>query len=51
MIQYILVGILFIWAVYYIVRSLRSQFSKKAGCASNCKCGVDFNEINIDAKK
>lgn len=51
MIQYILVGLLLIWAIYFIVRSLRNQFSKQGGCASNCKCGIDLTEINAEAKQ
>lgn len=50
MLQYIIVGVLLIWAVFYIVRSLRNQFKKDKGCASNCKCGIDFEQINTSNK-
>lgn len=49
-IQKILVVILFLAAVFYIGRIIyRSVSPKKGGCASNCKCGVDFS--NIDPAK
>ncbi|WP_368388055.1 FeoB-associated Cys-rich membrane protein [Pedobacter polysacchareus] len=50
-IQTILVVILFIAAIFYIGRMiLRSVSPKKGGCASNCKCGVDFSNIEPSKK-
>lgn len=49
-IQTILVGILFAAALFYIGRIIyRAVSPKSGGCAANCKCGVDFS--NIDVKK
>jgi hypothetical protein len=49
-IQTILVIGLFVAALFYIGRMIyRTVFTKKGGCASNCKCGVDFS--NIEAPK
>jgi hypothetical protein len=50
-IQTILVGLLFAAALFYIGRTIyRSVSPKKGGCASNCKCGVDFSNIEIKNK-
>lgn len=47
-IQVILVVLLFIAALFYIGRMIyRSVSPKKGGCGSNCKCGVDFSEVDI----
>jgi hypothetical protein len=47
-IQAILVILLFAGALFYIGRMLyRSMFVKK-GCGENCKCGVDFSNINSE---
>ncbi|MCX2485162.1 FeoB-associated Cys-rich membrane protein [Pedobacter sp. MR2016-24] len=49
-IQTIIVGLLFAAALFYIGRIIyRSLSPSKGGCASNCKCGVDFS--NIETKK
>ncbi|WP_316790715.1 FeoB-associated Cys-rich membrane protein [Pedobacter frigoris] len=50
-IQTILVILLFAAAVFYVGRIVyRSVSPKKGGCASNCKCGVDFSNITPDKK-
>jgi hypothetical protein len=51
-IQIILVVLLFAAAIFYIGRILyRSVFSaKNPGCGSNCKCGIDFSDIQPDKK-
>jgi hypothetical protein len=51
-IQTILVIALFAGALFYIARLLyRSIFSsKKPGCGSNCKCGIDFSNIEVGKK-
>lgn len=49
-IQALIVVILFAAALFYIGRMFyRSLFVKK-GCGENCKCGVDFSNINPDNK-
>jgi hypothetical protein len=48
-IQLILVLLIFAAALFYIGRMMyRNMFIKK-GCGGNCKCGVDFS--NIDTGK
>ncbi|RZM22168.1 MAG: FeoB-associated Cys-rich membrane protein [Pedobacter sp.] len=50
-IQSLLVVILFIAALAYVGRIVyRSVSPKNNGCASNCKCGVDFTNINPQKK-
>lgn len=50
-IQTILVIILFVAALWYVVRMVyRSMSAKSNGCASNCKCGVDLSNINPEKK-
>ncbi|WP_073238704.1 FeoB-associated Cys-rich membrane protein [Pedobacter caeni] len=50
-IQTILIAILFIAAIFYIGRMIyRSVSPKTGGCASNCKCGVDFSNIEPNKK-
>ena len=46
-IQLFLILILFIAAVFYIGRMIFFSFKSKNACAGNCKCGVDFSEIDI----
>lgn len=47
--QVILVGILFVAALFYIGRIIyRSISPKSGGCASGCnKCGADFSKVEI----
>jgi hypothetical protein len=50
-IQTILVAILFAAALFYIGRIIyRAVSPKSGGCASNCKCGVDFSNIDVKNK-
>jgi len=50
-IQTILVILLFAAALFYIGRMVyRSVSPKSKGCGSNCKCGVDFSNINPENK-
>jgi hypothetical protein len=44
--QEIIVGILFIIAIAYVGKIVYQMIKpKKNGCGANCKCGVDFSEI------
>ncbi|SMO60585.1 FeoB-associated Cys-rich membrane protein [Solitalea koreensis] len=44
--QEIIVGILFLAALLYVGRILyRTVRPKNKKCGANCKCGVDFSEI------
>ena len=47
--QLIIVGLLFAAAVFYVGRMVYKMFTAKKGCGTNCKCGVDFS--NIEAPK
>ncbi|WP_442589367.1 FeoB-associated Cys-rich membrane protein [Pedobacter sp. AW31-3R] len=50
-IQTIVVGLLFAAALFYIGRIIyRAVSPKSGGCASNCKCGVDFSNIDVKNK-
>lgn len=51
MIQYVLVGLLLLWAVYFIVNMIKKQFQNKNACASNCKCGIEFDQINSSSNQ
>ncbi len=44
-IQLIIVLLLFIAAIFYIGRILYKTLTAKKGCGENCKCGVDFSNI------
>ena len=44
-IQLIIVIALFIAAVFYVGRILYKTLTAKKGCGENCKCGVDFSNI------
>ncbi|TSD63988.1 FeoB-associated Cys-rich membrane protein [Inquilinus sp. KBS0705] len=48
-IQAIIIVILFAAAVFYVGCLLYKSIFAKKGCGSNCKCGVDFS--NIDTNK
>ena len=49
MIQGIIIAIFFAFAVFYIGKMAYNTFFVKKGCGGNCKCGVDFS--NIDKAK
>jgi len=44
-IQLIIVLLLFIAAIFYVGRILYKTLTVKKGCGENCKCGVDFSNI------
>ena len=44
-IQLIIVLLLFIAAVFYVGRILYKTLTAKKSCGENCKCGVDFSNI------
>ncbi len=49
--QTILVGLLFAAALFYVGRIIyRAVSPKSGGCGSNCKCGVDFSNIDVKNK-
>jgi len=49
--QVILVALLFVAALFYIGRIIyRSVSPKKGGCGTNCKCGVDFTNVEVKNK-
>jgi hypothetical protein len=48
-IQLIIVALLFAAAVFYVGRLVYKSLTTKKGCGSNCKCGIDFS--NIDSPK
>jgi hypothetical protein len=45
MIQGIIIAVLFALALLYISRMFYNQLFVKKGCGSNCKCGVDFSNV------
>lgn len=50
-IQTIIVALLFAAALFYIGRIIYRAVSTKSGtCGSNCKCGVDFSNIDVKNK-
>ena len=44
-IQLIIVLLLFVAAIVYVGRILYKTLTAKKGCGENCKCGVDFSNI------
>jgi hypothetical protein len=50
-IQTIIVILVFIAALFYVGRMIyRAVSPKSGGCASNCKCGVDFSNVQPNKK-
>jgi hypothetical protein len=47
-IQTVIVALLFAAAMFYVGRLLYKSFFVKKGCGSNCKCGVDFSNVDPD---
>ena len=43
--QLIVVGLLFLGALFYVGRTIYKSLSAKKSCGENCKCGVDFSNI------
>ncbi|MGI4749120.1 MAG: FeoB-associated Cys-rich membrane protein [Janthinobacterium lividum] len=47
--QIILVAILFLAALFYVGRRLiYNSVTAKKSCGSNCKCGVDFSQVEVN---
>jgi hypothetical protein len=44
--QIIVVILLFATALYYVGRLVYRSLTAKKSCGSNCKCGVDFSNID-----
>lgn len=43
--QIIVIILVFAAAVFYVGRMMYKSLFVKKGCGSNCKCGVDFSNI------
>ena len=46
-VQTVIVIVLFLAALFYLGKMVYNSFNNKKGCASNCKCGVDFSDVKI----
>lgn len=46
--QIIIVVILFLAAIFYVGRLIFNSINAKKSCGSNCKCGVDFSQIDVN---
>ncbi|UEG52886.1 FeoB-associated Cys-rich membrane protein [Mucilaginibacter daejeonensis] len=46
--QTIAIILLFAAAIFYVGRMLYKSLYVKKGCGSNCKCGVDFSNIDVN---
>jgi hypothetical protein len=44
--QFAIVILLFIAALWYVGRVIYNSVFAKKGCGGNCKCGVDFSNID-----
>ncbi len=53
MIQQIVVGVVFLGAIFYVGQLIYKSFQSKSGCATGCgKCGaVDFQKMEAQIKK
>jgi attachment p12 family protein len=49
--QTIIIAIIFLAAVFYVGRMLYKNLTAKKSCGSNCKCGIDFSEIETGSAK
>ncbi|RYE31590.1 MAG: DUF2633 family protein [Sphingobacteriaceae bacterium] len=49
-VQIILIAILFLSALFYVGRLIYNSVTAKKSCGSNCKCGVDFSQVEIKNK-
>lgn len=47
-VQIVIVAILFLAALFYVGRLLLRSVTAKKNCGSNCKCGVDFSQIEAN---
>jgi hypothetical protein len=43
--QTVIIVFLFAAALFYVGRMIYKSLSAKKGCGSNCKCGVDFSNV------
>ncbi|HVV54410.1 MAG TPA: hypothetical protein VHC47_03745 [Mucilaginibacter sp.] len=50
-IQVIAVVLLFCAALFYVGRMLYKNLTTKKGCGENCKCGIDFSDIEPNKTK
>jgi len=48
--QTVIILLLFAAAVFYVGRMVYKSLTAKAGCGSNCKCGVDFSGIEPEKR-
>lgn len=46
--QTVVIILIFAAAVFYVGRMVYKSLFVKKGCGSNCKCGVDFSNIEPD---
>ncbi|EHQ27814.1 FeoB-associated Cys-rich membrane protein [Mucilaginibacter paludis] len=44
--QIVIILLLFAAALFYLGRMVYHSISAKKSCGSNCKCGVDFSNID-----
>jgi len=49
--QLIVVALLFAVALFYLGRTIYKSVSSKKSCGENCKCGVDFSNIESPGAK
>ncbi|QJD95282.1 FeoB-associated Cys-rich membrane protein [Mucilaginibacter robiniae] len=46
--QTVIILLVFAAAVFYVGRMIYKSLVTKKGCGTNCKCGVDFSNIEPD---
>ncbi len=46
--QFVVVILIFLAAVFYVARLIYNSVTTKKGCGSNCKCGVDFSQVDVN---
>jgi flagellar basal body-associated protein FliL len=46
--QIVIIILLFLAAVFYVVRMIYNSVTSKKSCGSNCKCGVDFSQAKVN---
>ncbi|MGI4726963.1 MAG: hypothetical protein ACRYGB_00165 [Janthinobacterium lividum] len=46
-IQIVIVVILFLAALFYVGQMIYKSVTAKKSCGSNCKCSVDFSQIEV----
>jgi len=45
MVQSIIIAVVFALALFYVGRMFYNSLFVKKGCGGNCKCSVDFSDI------